>query len=61
MDGRNIDPGENTPRIIASVYQIKQEIGSGGGGIVYEGVHLRLGKKVILKADRRTISAKPET
>ena len=47
-------------RIIASVYEIVQEIGSGGGGIVYLGRHLRLGKWVVLKADRRTISAKPE-
>ena len=47
-------------RIIASVYEIVQEIGSGGGGIVFLGRHLRLGKWVVLKADRRTISAKPE-
>ena len=47
-------------QIIASVYEIVQEIGSGGGGVVYLGRHLRLGKWVVLKADRRTLSAKPE-
>ena len=48
-------------QIIASTYEIIKQIGSGGGGIVYLGRHLRLGKWVVLKADRRTISAKPET
>lgn len=47
-------------RIIANTYEILQEIGSGGGGVVYLGRHLRLGKLVVLKADRRTLSAKPE-
>lgn len=46
--------------IIANTYEILQEIGSGGGGVVYLGRHLRLGKLVVLKADRRTLSAKPE-
>lgn len=47
-------------RIIASLYEIVQEIGSGGGGVVYLGRHLRLGKWVVLKADKRKLSAKPE-
>lgn len=47
-------------QIIAGLYEIEKEIGSGGGGIVYLGRHLRLEKKVVLKADRRTLSAKPE-
>ena len=47
-------------QIIASTYEILQEIGSGGGGVVYLGRHLRLGKWVVLKADKRTITAKPE-
>lgn len=46
--------------IIASTYEIVKEIGSGGGGVVYLGRHLRLGKLVVLKADKRTLSAKPE-
>ena len=46
--------------IIASTYELKEEIGSGGGGIVYLAEHLRLNKKVILKADRRTSNARPE-
>ena len=47
-------------QIIASTYEIVQQIGAGGGGVVYLGRHLRLGKWVVLKADRRTLSAKPE-
>lgn len=47
-------------RIIASTYEAVREIGSGGGGIVYLGRHLRLGKWIVLKADKRTLSAKPE-
>ena len=46
--------------MIASTYEIVKEIGSGGGGVVYLGRHLRLGKLVVLKADKRTLSAKPE-
>lgn len=42
--------------IIAEIYEIEKEIGSGGGGIVYLGRHLRLEKQVVLKADRRTLS-----
>ena len=47
-------------RIIASTYEIKEKIGSGGGGIVYLGRHLRLGIPVVLKADKRTLAAKQE-
>ena len=46
--------------IVASTYEILGEIGSGGGGVVYLAKHLRLGKQVVLKADKRTLSAKPE-
>lgn len=48
-------------QIIASTYEIIGEIGSGGGGVVYLAQHLRLGKKVVLKADKRKLSTKPET
>lgn len=48
------------PQIIASTYEIQEKIGSGGAGIVYLGQHLRLGKQVVLKADKRTLSTKPE-
>lgn len=47
-------------RIIASTYEIKEKIGSGGGGVVYLGRHLRLGIPVVLKADKRTLAAKQE-
>ncbi len=48
------------PQIIASVYEIGEQIGSGGGGVVYLGRHLRLGKEIVLKADKRTLKASPE-
>ena len=46
--------------LIAGTYEILHQIGAGGGGIVYLGRHLRLGKLVVLKADRRTLSTRPE-
>lgn len=48
-------------QIIAGTYEIIRQIGSGGGGVVYLGRHLRLGKWVALKADKRTLTARPET
>ena len=47
-------------RVIAGIYEIQKQIGSGGGGIVYLGRHLRLEKQVELKADKRTLDTKPE-
>lgn len=47
-------------QIIASTYELGEMIGSGGGGIVYLGRHIRLDKPVVLKADKRTLAAKPE-
>ncbi|MDO5416614.1 MAG: WD40 repeat domain-containing serine/threonine protein kinase [Lachnospiraceae bacterium] len=41
-------------QVIDGVYEIIKEIGSGGGGIVYLGCHLRLNKPIVLKADRHT-------
>ena len=46
--------------IIASMYELIEKIGSGGGGNVYLANHLRLGKKVVLKADKREIATCPE-
>lgn len=46
-------------RIIASTYEIEREIGSGGGGVVYLGKHLRLNKQIVLKAYTRNASTKP--
>lgn len=46
-------------KIIASTYEILREIGSGGGGIVYLGRHLRLNKEIVLKAYKRTGAARP--
>ena len=47
-------------QIVGSIYQMIKKIGSGGGGNVYLAVHLRLGKKVVLKADKRKITTRPE-
>lgn len=46
--------------ILASTYELIEKIGSGGGGNVYLANHRRLGKKVVLKADKRKITAQPE-
>lgn len=46
--------------IIASTFEVINQIGSGGGGVVYLANHLRLNKQVVLKADRRKISTPPE-
>ena len=47
-------------RIIAGIYELGQEIGAGGGGIVYLGRHVRLDKQVVLKADKRKLSVGEE-
>lgn len=46
--------------VIAGLYEIKEQIGAGGGGIVYLGRHIRLEKDVVLKADKRRLSASRE-
>ena len=46
--------------VIAEIYEIGEEIGAGGGGVVYLGRHIRLDKKIVLKADKRTLSTAPE-
>lgn len=46
--------------IVASTYEIIKHIGAGGGGNVYLARHLRLNKNVVLKADKRKITARPE-
>lgn len=47
-------------RVIAGIYEIQEQIGAGGGGIVYLGRHLRLEKQIVLKADKRSLNKKPE-
>ncbi|MCI8517843.1 MAG: hypothetical protein HFG75_13425 [Hungatella sp.] len=46
--------------VIAGNYEIQDQIGTGGGRIVYMGRHMRLDKKIVLKADRRKLGTKPE-
>lgn len=46
--------------LIASTYELIERIGAGGGGIVYLAYHTRLNKRVILKADKRKLSTRPE-
>lgn len=48
-------------QIIAGLYEIQNQIGAGGGGIVYLGRHIRLDKQIVLKADKRKLSADTET
>lgn len=48
-------------QIIAGLYEIQNQIGAGGGGIVYLGRHIRLDKQVVLKADKRKLSADTDT
>lgn len=47
-------------QIVAGTYEIIKELGSGGGGVVYLATHLRLGKLVVLKADKRSLTKRPE-
>ena len=47
-------------RVIAGVYRLIREIGAGRKGVVYLAEHLRLNKKVVLKASKGTLSRKPE-
>lgn len=47
-------------QIVAGTYEIIKELGSGGGGIVYLATHLRLGKPVVLKADKRSLANRPK-
>ncbi len=47
-------------QIIASTYEIIEKIGAGGGGNVYLARHMRLDKKVVLKADKRRVTTRIE-
>lgn len=47
-------------QVIASTYEIIKRLGAGGGGNVYLARHLRLKKKVVLKIDKRKLSASKE-
>ena len=48
------------PEIIASTYEKLGYVGAGGGGNVFLARHMRLNKLVVLKADKRKITASPE-
>lgn len=45
-------------QIIAATYEVEKRLASGGGGVVYLARHLRLGKQVVLKADKRSLTAR---
>lgn len=60
MEREDIDGKIKMPHIIASTYEIQREIGSGGGGVVYLGRHLRLDKPIVLKADKRVLKISKE-
>ena len=53
-DGTPPPDKPDTPKVIASTYEILEEIGEGGGGKVYRGRHRNLNKTIVLKADKRT-------
>ncbi len=44
--------------IIDSTYEIIGKLGAGGGGVVYLANHIRLGKRVVLKADKRSTNTR---
>jgi serine/threonine protein kinase len=44
--------------VIGGLYELEGLLGSGGGGDVYMGTHLRLGKKVILKKDKHAFTSR---
>ena len=46
--------------ILHDTYDILKKIGSGGSGVVYLAQHKRLNKLVVIKEDKRRISAAPE-
>ena len=46
--------------LIASTYELIKHIGAGGGGNVYLARHIRLDKLVVLKADKRKLTTRPE-
>ncbi len=46
--------------VIASTYELKKKLGQGGGGNVYLAEHLRLGKEVVLKVDKRELTTDPK-
>ena len=47
-------------KTIASTYEIIDQIGAGGGGVVYLAYHIRMQKEVILKADIRDLTTRTE-
>lgn len=47
-------------QVIAGIYEVQNELGSGGGGIVYLGQHLRLKKKIVIKEDKRTLNTRSD-
>lgn len=49
-----LKPGD----VLDGVYQILEEIGSGGSGIIYKGYHLRLERYVVIKKLREEVAQK---
>ena len=46
--------------IMDTTYDVLEQLGAGGGGDIFLANHKRLGKKVVLKVDKRRSTTKPE-
>lgn len=44
-------------RLLAGIYELREEIGSGGGGVIYKAWHTRLQKDMVLKELKMGVSA----
>jgi serine/threonine-protein kinase len=58
-DGAGVASGDSLRRV--GVYRIEEELGRGGMGIVYRGVHEILQKAVAIKVISETLAQRPET
>lgn len=41
--------------VLNDLYEVQEEIGSGGGGVVYKAYHLRLQKPVVIKLIKESV------
>lgn len=58
--GKGETDSAGATQIIGAVYEVIKKLGAGGGGVVYLANHTQLKKQVVLKADKRTLSTRPD-